>query len=276
MKFITLTTDFGEKDYSAGAVKGAIYNLVPDARIVDISHSITPFDILQTAFVLKNAYVHFPKGSIHIIGVDAERTPEKNHLIMQFDGHFFIGADNGIFHLLTNGSKEADIFLLRESSPICSFPTLNCFTKIAAQITQNIPLEDIGERTETILQMTAFTPDCSADKSKIYGKIIYIDHYGNVISNISKTMFDEIGKNRSFEVIFNSYSFKKIYPSYSSITNFNLPKEYRDFPDGKHFLLFNSIGLLELAIYKSNIETVGGASTLLGLNYLDQVSIHFK
>ena len=88
MKIITLTTDFGLRDYSVGAVKGAIYTKCPDARIVDISHLVSPFDIFQTAYILKNAYKHFPKGSIHVIGVDAERNPEKRHLLMLLNGHY--------------------------------------------------------------------------------------------------------------------------------------------------------------------------------------------
>jgi len=90
MAIITLTTDFGEKDPFAGAVKGAIYNEMPDMRIVDITHSISPFHIPEAAYIIKNAYKSFPEGTIHIIGVDAELTPENKHLALKLDGHFFI------------------------------------------------------------------------------------------------------------------------------------------------------------------------------------------
>lgn len=81
MQIITLTTDYGLRDYSVAAVKGALYRECPTATIVDISHQISPFDIFQTAYILKNAYIHFPKGSIHVIGVDDERTSQKNTLL---------------------------------------------------------------------------------------------------------------------------------------------------------------------------------------------------
>ena len=101
MSIITLTTDFGMKDYFVAAIKGAIYTDLPDAKIVDITHNISPFNITETAYIIKNAYTHFPKGSIHIIGVDSESNQENKHIAIQLDGHYFIGTDNGIISLLT-------------------------------------------------------------------------------------------------------------------------------------------------------------------------------
>ncbi len=100
MAIITLTTDFGEKDYFVGAVKGAIYSELKDVRIVDISHSVSPVHISEAAYIIKNAYNSFPKGSIHIIGIDSEFTPENKHLAVLLDDHYFICANNGILSLL--------------------------------------------------------------------------------------------------------------------------------------------------------------------------------
>ena len=88
MAIITLTTDFGEKDHFVGAVKGAIYSELPDVRIVDISHSINPFSITEAAYIIQNAFNSFPKGSIHIIGIDSELNPENKHIALKLDGHF--------------------------------------------------------------------------------------------------------------------------------------------------------------------------------------------
>ena len=99
MAIITLTTDFGEKDYFAGAVKGAIYTeLEQQVRIVDISHSVSPFHISEAAYIIRNAYNSFPKGSIHIIGIDSEFTPENKHLAVLLDDHYFICANNRLSH----------------------------------------------------------------------------------------------------------------------------------------------------------------------------------
>ena len=213
MKIITLTTDFGEKDYSVGAVKGAIYSNIPDARIVDISHLIAPFDVLQAGYTLKNAYKHFPKGTIHIVGVDAERTPERNHLVMQLNEHFFVGTDNGIFHLLSENESQFQIFEIQDYDLPSLFPVLDYFPKIAKKIYQNTPLEEIGRLSENYLKTKYFENEISKDGNFIFEKIIYIDHYGNAISNIHRSLFERIGKGRKFEVIFEMYSFKKLTKS---------------------------------------------------------------
>ena len=99
MPIVTLTTDFGEKDHYVGAVKGAIYSELDSVRIVDISHSISPFHITEAAYIIQNAYHSFPKGTIHIIGIDSELNPENRHIAVALDGHYFICANNGIISL---------------------------------------------------------------------------------------------------------------------------------------------------------------------------------
>ena len=112
-------------------------------------------------------------------------------------------------------------------------------------------------------------------KDQILGSVIYIDNYGNVISNITKKIFNEIGKSRSFTIEARRVKFKKIFSSYSQAIDFSIKKEKRE-EDGKKLALFNSVGHLELAIYKSNPETVGSASSLFGLNYRDQITVFFE
>uniref|UniRef100_UPI0030D78422 SAM hydrolase/SAM-dependent halogenase family protein n=1 Tax=uncultured Planktosalinus sp. TaxID=1810935 RepID=UPI0030D78422 len=105
MPIITLTTDFGEKDHFAGAVKGAIYSELETIKIVDISHSVSPFHITEAAYIIQNAYRSFPKGTIHIVGIDSELTPENKHIAVLLDDHYFICADNGIVSLITQEMK---------------------------------------------------------------------------------------------------------------------------------------------------------------------------
>ena len=92
MAIITLTTDFGEKDHFAGAVKGAIYSELEDVKIVDISHCVSPFHIMEAAYIIQNAYSSFPPGTIHIIGIDSELNPENKHIAVLLDGHYFMCA----------------------------------------------------------------------------------------------------------------------------------------------------------------------------------------
>ncbi|MDO4229579.1 MAG: SAM-dependent chlorinase/fluorinase [Capnocytophaga sp.] len=266
MNIITLTTDFGERDYFVGAIKGAIYSRIPQGRIVDISHLIAPFDVIQAAYVLKNAYIHFPKGSIHIIGVVSEQTPERKHLIMKLREHYFIGADNGIFNLLQeNEQEEVEIYEVESNQSNLLFPALDFFPDIASEICKGTPLNKIGKATDSYKKTKPFLPEISSDRRAIYGNIIYIDHYGNAVSNITRSLFYQVGENRPFEVIFSMYSFDKIHANFGGKIG-----------EGSNFLLFNSVGYLQIGIFKSNLNTVGGASTLLGIEYADKVSIRFQ
>ena len=97
---ITLTSDMGLRDYYVASIKGAIYNQLPDAKIIDISHDIPPFDIVHASFVLKNTFKEFPKNTIHIIGVDTSANDSSEHIIVSNHDQYFIGSNNGIFSLI--------------------------------------------------------------------------------------------------------------------------------------------------------------------------------
>jgi len=276
MSIITLTTDFGTKDHFVGAVKGTIYSELPNARIVDISHHISPFNITETAYILKNAYKSFPEGSIHIIGVDSELNEENKHIALILDNHYFICPDNGVISLLASEIKPEKIVEINIHDRIeTSFPVLDVFVKVACHIARGGTLEVIGKTILNFKQLVELQPSVSSDSSTIYGNIIYVDNYGNSISNISKKLFQEIGKGRDFEVIANKYSFKKINTKYSDIIDFSVSKEQRQ-KDGTRLAIFNTANYLEIAMFRSNLNTVGGASSLLGLNYRDVITVKFS
>lgn len=275
MSIITLTTDFGTKDHFVGAIKGTIYSELPDARIVDISHQISPFNITETAYILKNAYKSFPEGSIHIIGVDSELNEENKHIALKLDNHYFICPDNGVISLLASEVKPEKIVEINIHDIVStSFPVLDIFVKVACHIARGGTLEIIGKIIPNFKQIVELEPTISSDKNTIMGNIIYVDNYGNSISNINKKLFQKIGKGRDFEIIASRHIFKKIITKYSDIVNFSLPKEQRQ-KDGSKIAIFNSANYLEIAIYRSNSNTVGSASTLLGLNYRDVLSVKF-
>lgn len=276
MSIITLTTDFGTKDHFVGAIKGTIYSELPSARIVDISHHISPFNITETAYILKNAYKSFPEGSIHIVGVDSELNAENKHIALKLDNHYFICPDNGVMSLLATEIKPEKIVEINIHDRIAtSFPVLDVFVKVACHIERGGTLEVIGKVIHDIKKMVELQPTIGTGSNSIAGNIIFIDNYGNAISNISRKLFQDVGKGREFEVIANTYSFTKIYNKYSDIIDFSLPKVQRQ-KDGSRLALFNSANYLEIAIYRSNVKTVGGASSLLGLNYRDVLTVRFK
>jgi len=276
MSIITLTTDFGIKDHFVGAVKGTIYSELPDARIVDISHQISPFNITETAYILRNAYKKFPDGSIHIIGVDSELNEENKHIAIALDNHYFICPDNGVISLLASEITPEKIVEINIHEYIeSSFPVLDIFVKVACHIARGGRLEVIGKIIPEFKKISELQPTISSDNNTISGNIIYVDNYGNSVSNISEKLFNQVGKGRDFQVIANRYTFPKIHKKYSDIIDFSLPKDQRQ-KDGTRLALFNSAHYLEIAMYRSNLSTVGGAVSLLGLNYRAVITIKFS
>ncbi|MBC8756362.1 SAM-dependent chlorinase/fluorinase [Kordia sp. YSTF-M3] len=275
MAIITLTTDFGEKDHFVGAVKGAIYSELNDIRIVDISHSVNPFNITEAAYIIQNAFNSFPKGSIHIIGIDSELNPENKHIAVKLDGHFFVCANNGIMSLIASEIVPEKIVEINIHDRIeTNFPVLDVFVKVACHIARGGTLEVIGKTIQEIKHLTDIKPVINAEESQIIGNVIYIDNYGNVVTNITRKIFKDVGKGREFEISARNYKFKKIHDRYSDSINFTVERHKRE-EDGKKLALFNSADFLELAIYKSNPQTVGSASTLFGLRFRDTITINF-
>ncbi len=276
MPIITLTTDFGEKDHFAGAIKGAIYKEVSNIKIVDISHSVSPFNIPEAAYIIQNAYRSFPEGSIHIIGIDSELNEENKHIAIKLDGHYFVCANNGIMSMICSEITPEQIVEINIHDKInSSFPVHDVFIKVACHIARGGALGVIGKTITDIKPIKNIKPYVNDDKNQIIGSIIYIDNYGNVITNIKKTFFEDIQKGRSFEISARNYKFKRIFSKYSDIVNFEIPEDKRN-DEGRGLVVFNSSMYLEIAIYKSNSHTIGSASTLMGLKLRDTVTINFN
>lgn len=275
MSIITLTTDFGERDHFVGAVKGTIYSELENVKIVDISHSISPFHLHEAAYIIQNAYRSFPKGTIHIIGVDSELNPENKHIAVFMDEHYFICADNGIISLITREIKPEKIVEINIHDHVSSnFPVLDVFVKVASHIARGGTLEVVGKTITDIKQLTGMRPVVSNEDKQILGQVIYIDNYGNVISNITKKLFETIGRGRNFIVNARGVNISAIHHRYSEAINFDKPIDERE-EDGKKLAIWNSAGYLELAVYKSNPSSVGSAASLFGLDFRDSVSINF-
>lgn len=275
MAIITLTTDFGEKDHFVGAVKGAIHSELDNATIVDISHGISPFHLHEAAYIIGNAYKSFPEGTIHIIGVDSELNPENKHIAIFMDGHYFICADNGIMSMLCSEIKPEKMVEINIHDRIISnFPVLDVFVKVAGHIARGGSLDVIGKTILAIKEIKGISPVVNQNEAQIIGNVIYIDNYGNVITNITKRIFEEVGKGRKYVINIRTTKINNIHNNYSDAINFDLPPEKRE-EDGKKLALWNSSNFLELAIYKSNPTSVGGAASLFGLGFRDTVTINF-
>ena len=275
MAIITLTTDFGEKDHFAGSIKGAIYSELDHIRIVDVSHSVSPFNISEAAYIILNAYSSFPKGTIHIIGIDSELNPENKHIAVKLDDHYFICANNGIMSMICAEIAPEKIVEINIHDKIeTNFPVLDVFVKVACHIARGGTLEVIGKVINTIKPIKNLIPFVNDEKNQIIGSVIYIDNYGNVVTNIKKKFFEDVQKTRPYEISARNHKFRKIYGRYSDIVNFEIDESKRN-DEGKGLVVFNSSGYLEIAVYKSNCSTVGSASTLMGLQTMDTVTVNF-
>ncbi|ASV28827.1 SAM hydrolase/SAM-dependent halogenase family protein [Maribacter cobaltidurans] len=275
MAIITLTTDFGLKDHFVGVLKGSIYSELPDAKIVDISHNVAPFNIQECAYIVKNSFNSFPKGSIHIVGVDSEATQENQHIVVLIDGHYFISANTGVIGLITSEIKPEKTVEIKIPDPMHgSFPVLSVFVRVACHIARGGTLEVIGKPFSELKDLREFMPRIVDEGNKIVGSVIYIDNYGNVVTNIQKHLFEAYRKGREFELLVRNHKIRKIHKAYTDIIDYSVEKSKRK-GDGDLLALFNSSEYLELAIYKSNLKTVGGAATLLGLDYRDTIIVDF-
>ena len=276
MSIITLITDFGYKDQFVAQMKGEIYSNNPGLQVVDISHNISPFNIMEAAYILENSYKSFPENTIHIIDVDSEKNKEKKHIIVKLDNHYFITSDNGIMSILSQNINFQEIYeisILNELNPMQS--SLKTFSKVASHLSMGGKPEIVGKRINKLKNVKNLKPFVNSENTQIISSVIYIDHFGNVITNIKKSFFDNICKGRKFEISARNYKFNKIYSSYSDIINFNLSEDQRN-DEGKALIIFNSNNYLQISIYRSNPENVGTAATLLGLKIYDSVSVTFN
>jgi len=274
MSIITLTTDYGLKDHFVGSLKGKILSEYSEAKIIDISHDIDPFNTSEASYIIGATYLSFPKGTVHLIGVDIELNKENQHIAMQWNDHYFICADNGILSMLTQKIVPKKIVAINIHDRFPSeYSDLDVFIKVACHLAKGGLLNVIGKEISAIKQITELQPVIAADGNSIKGNVIYIDHFGNVVTNISKKQFLEIARGRPYEIVMKPKSIKTILPNYSAIASSEkYPiKTY----EGEKLAIFNEAGFLEIAIFRSNPSNVGSANSLLGLNYRDVITIKF-
>ena len=257
MGIITLTTDLGHKDFYQAALKGSLLTLYPSVRIVDISHDVTPFDLQQAAFIIKNAYKYFPKKTVHLIGIDSVYNGNTRYLALKYDGYYFIGADTGLFSLICERQPEEIVELsIIQDLKFLHFPLTDIFAKAACHLAKGGRLTEIGEPTSELVQRRVFEPIVEADS--IRGSVIYVDSFQNVITNIDKELFTKVQRERPFVLYFRRNE-----------TINQLSWHYNEVPEGEKLCLFGISNNLEIAINKGN------ASGLLGLNTDDIVRIEF-
>lgn len=262
----------GRNDYYVASIKGALFSSNPEIQIVDITHSVKPFDVNEAAYHVSSCFKDFPEGTIHIIGVDSE--PVINFgtsggafpSILKHEGQYFISNDNGFFGSFLKESIPEAFYRIDNvmSDPnLFRFPTKNILAKAALRILNGDKLEDIGSLEDNFVR--AFAPTAISEPNLIKGHVIHIDEYGNAITNIEKELFDRLGNNVPFTIYFK----KKGY--FIDV----ISKAYNEVPQGEKVAIFNENDLLEIAINRAATNGTGGADKLFGLNRGDIIRIEF-
>jgi len=272
MGLITITSDWGTNDHYSAAVKAKIYSYFPTANIVVVTHHVPVFDTGKAAYFIRNVYPYSPAGTVHIIAINTISDKNRAHLIVCYQDQFFVGTDNGIFSLLfPNGETPSEVYEITEMQDHDSFtfPTRDLFAKVAARLASGISPDKLGKPAQILNRITPRTSFVREEKipdtneilyTEIVGDVTYIDHYGNVNTNIHQSQFDKLGSQFSnFEIFYGGYdSIHKISTAYSDVKISDV------------LALFASGGYLQIAMNQSN------ASGLLGIKKDTKIIVRFK
>lgn len=270
MQIVTLTSDTGLQDFYVAAMKGAIMKLIPNALIIDISHSVKPFDVAEAAYQVQSCYKDFPSGTIHIVAVDSEPILHSSNpsypTIMKFSSQYFISNDNGFFGTFLDENQPDEMYrytAVENDDELLKFPTKNCFIPIAAKISEKTTISSFA--TEINSYKKAFIQKPIIEQLLIQGTVIHIDSFGNLITNISKSDFARFGENTPFTIY---YLNKNYYID-------RISKTYNEVSMGERVAIFNSNDLLEIAINRGANGSTGGADKLFGVRLGDIFRVEF-
>src|SRR3984885_7288035 len=159
MAIITLTTDLGDKDIYQAALKGSIYKLLPTVNIVDITNSVSAFNIQQAAFILKNSFYYFPDNTVHLIGIDTVYSGQTKYMAIRYKKHYFVGSDNGIFSLMFNQQPDEMVEInIMQDLKFLHFPLADIFVKAACHLAKGGKLTEIGVPITDIEQKMNLQP----------------------------------------------------------------------------------------------------------------------
>ena len=238
MAVITLTTEWRPDDFYSGILKGKLCCLAPEARVIENAGGIPVFNIGHASFVIRNTFLNYPEGSVHIICVHSENAKDRDHVIVSARNHYFIGTDNGIFNLILNAPPD-DIFRIKNKT---SGDEIDLFARTAAALVKGSRPEELGDRVSAITEKVPLR--ATIEKDVITGSIIFIDSYGNAISNITRDVFYRVFDKSPFLILIQS---NKNYTDH-------ICNRYDDEPVGELLARFNSLDLLEIAINGANVS----------------------
>jgi len=249
---ITLTTDFGQSDHYVAMMKGVILSINPNATIIDVTHQIPAHSIKEGSLIIKESYTYFPSGTVHVGIVDPGVGGTRRPLAILVDNHFFVGPDNGLFSPIIETQPHIQITHLNEKkywldsiSP--TFHGRDIFAPVAAHLSLGINPLSMGEKIDNPTLLPSPLPQ--KNNSDLMGEIIRVDHFGNLITNITEEHLGPFLISKDLIIRVGKVTVKKISTTYN------------DVPEGKPLALIGSSHLLEIAV------NMGRAVDYLGLEY---------
>jgi S-adenosyl-L-methionine hydrolase (adenosine-forming) len=246
---ITLTTDFGTRDAYVAAMKGTIASMLPDCRIIDITHDIAPQDVMEAAFVLRQAVPYFPADTIHVAVVDPGVGTNRRAVAMQANEGRFVGPDNGLFALVLDEQPETLVELTRPAfwripDPSPTFHGRDVFAPVAAHLASGVPFGDMGDSIDALTPLHWALP--IVDEQGFQGWIVHIDRFGNCITNVPFSHFEELRRGRGMKCIAGGVLLREVAETYATAEI------------GEPVLVANSAGLLEVAVNGGSAEQLFG------------------
>ncbi len=254
MPIIALLTDFADRDVYAGVLKGVILRICPQAAIVDVTHHVSPFDIREGALLLWGSFRYFPSGTVFCCVVDPGVGSARRPLAARALDWTFVGPDNGLLWWALAEAGPSQVVEVRNKAyclPVVSrtFHGRDIFAPVAAHLANGVPLDELGP--EIPLESLTSLPPLHAliGSDRIVAEVIHIDRFGNAITNLREEDFEEWLESLGWR----SWEARIAGETFSSIAS-----HYVEVPKGTPLLVFNSYGLLEVAVREGSAERTLG------------------
>ena len=235
---LTLTTDFGLDDHYVGAMKGVVLGICPDARIVDISHGVRPFEISEGAYTIAQAWRCFPAGTVHVVVVDPGVGSSRRPILVEAGRHYFIAPDNGVLAMVYL-KETAKVRLISNESlyrrPVSrTFHGRDIFAPVAAHLAAGLSPAHIGDPIDNYLKPDFVKPHRAGKRTWI-GQILKIDHFGNIVTNFHVEDYGDLAL-RNFQM------------ELGPVTVTALGNNYAERAPGELFAILGSSGYYEVSL----------------------------
>jgi S-adenosylmethionine hydrolase len=251
---ITLTTDFGTNDHFVGAMKGVILEIVPDAQIVDICHSVQAFDVLDGALTISQAYSYFPTRTVHMVIVDPGVGTARRPIIASCDKYHFVAPDNGVLSLVY--AKEERIHVRHVTSehyflqPVSNtFHARDIFSPVAAYLAKEVDSLKFGDEVQEYVRFSAPKPK-AVDQNRMRGVVLKVDRFGNLITNFTAQDVPALfaAGAQGFKITVGGREITEIHNAYAEGS------------PGEVFGILGSMGFLEIAANRGAAAQITGAA----------------